>query len=91
MILIISAVFHLSGKHEEKMRICCFTYKTLCTTEHSPPVSLCVSHPVVGDFMSRPATACHPAVGKSDISSYLLPSINPEKKTDLCFILLWAY
>ncbi len=37
-------------------------------------------HPVVGDFMSRPAAACHPAEGKSDISSSLLPSIKPEEK-----------
>lgn len=39
-----------------------------------------MSHPVVGDFMSRPAAACHPAEGKSDMSSSLLPSIKPEEK-----------
>jgi len=40
-----------------------------------------VSHPAVGDFMSRPAAACHPVRGKSDMPSSLLPStIKPEEK-----------
>lgn len=30
--------------------------------------------------MSRPAAVCHPAEGKSDMSSSLLPSIKPEEK-----------
>lgn len=48
----------------------------MCTSS----LSVSVSHRAVGDFMSRPAAACHPAEGKSDMSSSLLPSIKPEEK-----------
>lgn len=75
MIVIISAVCRLSGKHKDFTQKCASAALLIkpCVPRNNYLQYFCVSHPVVGDFMSRPAAACHPAVGKSDISSSPCP------------------